>query len=398
MKAQKLRIAQIVSPWIAVPPKDYGGTERVVFDLTETFITDGHSVTLFASGDSHTHAPLHYVWKKSLTRSNISWDKYEMAQVHMEKSFAKAIKPLGGSGKKPTYKYDIIHFHLSSNSDLVAFELASKSPIPVICTLHSRFPFDRRKGHLAERDAYYLQWWKSLPLVAISKQAREDARKSAIGDLRFMKIISHGLSESDFIKDTDTERNNLVWVGRIVPDKGTHIVLEVAIKLGIPLRFGGIVDKHVPEAVEYFNGVIRPLLKKHKDLLTFVGKVTSKERARLLSSGLIFLNPMQWDEPFGLVMIEAMAQGCPVIAFNRGAAMEIVKSGVSGVLVDTADEMAEKVSEIIETIDRKALVAWAHEHYSIQEVADKYIKAYGQAIRAYKKEKRDLKKKKVGTY
>ena len=378
MNKTTLRVAQIVSPWISVPPKDYGGTERVVYDLTEELVKRNYAVSLFATGDSHTRAKLHFFWKKALVRMHIPWKDDDKAKYHIEQSFKKAIKPINKDIINPLYNYDVIHFHLSSSADIIVFALASRSPIPVICTLHSRFPFDRRPKHIGEKDKYYLQWVQDLPMIGISERAREDALETTKAALNFIKIIPHGLPESEFLKFDSEEkitRDSLVWVGRIIQDKGVHIALEVAISLKMKIIFGGIIPE-VPEEVAYFNEKINPLIEKYPDLITFIGKVNPERRAKLLQQGLVFLNPIQWEEPFGLVMIEAMAQGCPCISFPRGAANELIQPGINGEFAANAEEMAQKVKVVIDSIDRDKLVAWTKSFYSISSMTDNYLNAY----------------------
>ncbi|KAB8335648.1 glycosyltransferase family 4 protein [Scytonema tolypothrichoides VB-61278] len=370
---QSLRVAQVASVWFSVPPKDYGGTESLISNLSEELIKQGHHVTLFASGDSQTSGELKYYIEKYLfSMPGTSWYNETEAEYHLISSFREI-------AKHPE-KYDIVHIHISSASDLIGLKLASQLKLPHICTLHNRFPFDLRKNYLGEADKYYFTWGEDSPLIAISNSAKENALLDFGSPLNFIGVIHHGLPDHEFLKEEISQRRYLVWIGGINRRKGTKTAIEAAIKAKRKIIIAGVVDRNTPESLAYFEQEVLPLIEQNPDDAEYIGPVNSKQRFELLKNAYCFLNPIAWEEPFGLVMIEAMACGCPVISFRRGAAKELIKPGKNGAFAASVDEMAAMIESIGNNIDRKQMVTDTWNDYSITKTTERYVMKYREVL------------------
>jgi len=356
-----MKIAHIAPPWIAIPPKNYGGTEAFIYNLVEEQVARKHDVTLLASGDAQTTAKLVSFFPQALLDSGGSWLAHLKAYYHMHKAieYVKA------------HHFDIVHTNLSSCTDMYIFPLAAKLPIPMVTTLHSRFPFDQ----IGDADGYYLEWLSQVPIVAIS----ESARAQVPYDLNFTGVIYHGLPMNIFRPTVERPENFLVWLGRIMPEKGTHHAISAAKAADIPLVLAGTVDPHMPEAVQYFEEMIKPEIDHEQ--VKYIGPVNMQQKIDLLSHARGFLNPIEWEEPFGLVMIEAMSVGCPVISFAHGAAPEIIVHGKTGFLVHDVHEMLRFISKI-DHFERKAVRAHVEQNFSVGMMAKKYTQAYKRVILA----------------
>lgn len=360
-----MKIAQIAPPWIPVPPKQYGGTESVIHSLVEEQVAQGHDVTLFAPGDAKTSARLVSFFPKSLIESGVPWSAHLKAFYHLKKAVDQVREQ----------EFDIVHSHLSASADLYLFPLTSSLTTPHVTTLHSHFPFDHTtSGWGGDADHYYMDWAPAVPLVAIS----ETARKQETYPVRFVGVAYNGLDMSQYHSKAKKREDFFVWLGRFTPEKGPHLAIEVAKRANVPLVLAGTIDRYLASSVSYFNEQIKPQVDKEQ--IKYVGPVNMKQKVRLLSRARGFLNPIQWEEPFGIVMIEAMALGCPVISFDRGAAPEIIVSGETGFLVKDVDEMVECIPRIDE-IDRDALPAYVDQHFSACVMAEKYAEIYEQVIK-----------------
>jgi glycosyltransferase involved in cell wall biosynthesis len=364
-----MKIAQIVPPWIPIPPENYGGTESVVFHLVEQLVAQGHDVTLFAPGDARTSAKLVSFFPNSLLDEGVPWSMHPKAFYHLFKSLEQ-IK---------TQDFDIVHTHLSSSADLYILPLSSTLDIPHVTTLHSRFPFDHNAdGWMGDADNYYMDWAPFVPMVAIS----EHARKEVSLPLHFVGIVHNGIETQEFVPAHFAPLYNEgqdygVWMGRFVQEKGAHLAIEAAKRANMPLILGGTVDEHIPDSVQYFQEMIEPQIDD--DSIKYVGPVNLEQKLILLSGARCFLNPIEWEEPFGLVMVEAMMSYCPVISFERGAAGELIVDGKTGFLVDTLDEMVQAITRIGE-IDRKETRQHAEQHFSARSMTEKYIRVYQKVI------------------
>lgn len=366
-----MKIVHVAPPWITIPPQNYGGTETVISHLIEEQVKQGHDVTLIAPGDACTSARLVSFYPQSLTAIGVPWEAHMKAFYHMSRALEYV----------QSHSFDILHAHLSSCTDMYLYPLLSMMGIttPVLTTLHSRFPFDRSQTWTGDADKFYMEWLRDMPVVAIS----EHARKEVPYPLNFVEIIHHGMPMEVLPVQEEGQERYLVWLGRIIEDKGTHHAIEVAQATGIPLVLAGTVDQRLEAAVCYFEEKIKP----HIDgkLIRYAGPVNLAQKCELLRNALGFLNPIMWEEPFGLVMLEAIANGCPVISFARGAAPEIIASGKNGFLVNTVDEMVSCVSKL-QQFDRKKVRAHAERFFSVQTMTEKYTQVYKRVISSARKE------------
>lgn len=360
-----MKIAHIAPPWIPIPPENYGGTEIVLFYLIEEQIAQGHDVTLFAPGDARTSAKLISFFPQSLIEQGVPWPAHLKPYYHLHKAI-EYIK---------LHDFDIVHTHLSSSSDMYIFPLTAVLDTPHVTTLHSRFPFERVQSWLGDADYLYMEWAPDVPIVAISENARAEVEHP----LNFVGVVHHGLPINIFRPTGAPAEDYFVWLGRIIPDKGTHLAIEATRKVGVPIVLAGNVDQFDPNSVSYFHDIIEPQIDN--DRVKYIGPVNLQQKIDLLSRAKGFLNPIEWEEPFGMVMIEAMAVGCPVISFARGAAQEIIVHRKTGFLVHDLDEMASFIPHIGD-INREVTRQHVERHFSASAMAGKYIKIYKKVIQS----------------
>src|SRR6266487_3523982 len=358
-----MKIVHIAPPWIAIPPKNYGGTEIVIYNIVEEQVAQGHDVTLVAPGDAKTSAKLVSFFPISLVEEGIPWQGHLKAYYHLHKA-VEYVKE---------HNFDVLHTHLSSSSDMYLFPLTASLSTPQMMTLHSRFPFDRVQTWTGHADDYYMEWAHSVPMVAISESAREEVPHK----LNFVGIVHHGLPMQQYVPTGKHREDFFVWLGRFVEDKGTHLAIEAAKQAGVKLVLAGTIDRYQQDSVKYFHEQIKPHIDNEQ--VRYVGPVNMKEKIRLLSRARGFLNPIQWEEPFGMVMIEAMALGCPVISFARGAASEIIIHRKTGFLVHDVEEMVRFIPHIDE-IDCTVTRMHVERNFSARVMADKYVKIYKNVI------------------
>jgi glycosyltransferase involved in cell wall biosynthesis len=353
-KRKKLKIAQISPLWFPVPPKGYGGTELVVSKLTENLIKRGHKVTLFASGNSITKAKLISVAEKDLRSLGIPYlhDSYNI--LNLAEAFSRA------------EEFDVLHTHIDVHDS--AFRARSK--VPTVATLHNHF-WPKNKQKNGKWYAYYgrlllYNRFPKLPYVAISNSYR----KQCPAKIKFIKTIYHGVDQKA-LKFNPRGGDYFAWLGRFSPNKGTHTAIKIAEKMNLRLLIAG---KAVSPADEkYFSQKVKPLLSKN---IRFVGEIKSdKEKSDFLGSAIAFLYPLCWEEPFGITMIEAMACGTPVIAFNRGSVPEIVKNKKNGFVVNSEREMRAAVKQI-SNIDRKECRKSFERNFTIEKMTEEYEKVY----------------------
>ena len=375
-----MKIAHIAPPWIAIPPKNYGGTENVIYNIVEEQVAQGHDVTLFAPGDARTSAKLISFFPRSLIDAGVPWQAHLKAFYHAYKSI-EYIKE---------HHFDIVHTHLSSSADMYAFPLTQQLGTPHVSTLHSRFPFDRVQNWTGDADAYFLEWIKHVPLIAISENARAEVRLP----LNFAGVVHHGLPMQQFKPTARQPENYLVWLGRFVPEKGAHHVIKLAKATGMPLIMAGTIDRHVQSSVHYYENVIKPQLNGRD--IKYIGPVNTREKIDLLSRARVFLNPIEWEEPFGMVMIEAMSVGCPVISFARGAAPEVVAHGKSGYLVNDLKEMRRALGQI-DRLDRTQVREHIEANFSARVMVEKYVRIYQQVRTAHLMKSASIKRSVVDT-
>ena len=359
-----MKIAHIAPPWLPIPPKNYGGTESVIADLVEEQIAQGHDVTLFAPDDARTSARLVSFFPRSLREEGVPWSAHLKAYYHLEQA-VEAVK---------TSDFDIVHTHLSASTDLYLFPLTAPLRVPHVTTLHSRFPFDHADHWSGDADTFYLnKWADSVPIVTISEHALAEAPSQ----LRVVGVVYNGILIQQYIPSAKPRGEYLVWLGRFVPEKGPHLACEAAKRAGRPLVLAGTIDRSLQESTRYFHETIEPQIDQQQ--IRYVGPVNLKQKIDLLSRAYGFLNPIEWEEPFGMVMIEAMALGCPVISFARGAAPELIVHGETGFLVHTVDEMVQCIPRL-DQIDRQSIRTYVERNFSARAMANNYAKVYRRLL------------------
>lgn len=341
---RKLRIAQVSPLFESVPPKYYGGTERVVSYLTEELVRQGHEVTLFASGDSVTRAKLVAPCRRSLRLDKNCMDQMAHHILMLEMLF------------KDTERFDIIHFHI----DYLHFPLCRRQKTPHVTTLHGRLD-------IPDLAPLYREF-KDMPLVSIS-----DAQREPLAWANWQGTVYHGLPE-DLYNFREKPGKYLAFLGRISPEKRVDRAIEIAKRLGMNIKIAAKVDK---VNREYFEDVVEPLLKD--PLVEYVGEIGEGEKDDFLGNAYALLFPIDWPEPFGLVMIEAMACGTPVIAYCRGSVPEVLQDGVTGFIVYSLED-AVKAVENVPKIDRKKCRQVFEERFSATRMTRDYLKIYYKLV------------------
>ena len=325
--------------WESVPPKTYGGTERVVSFLTEELVRDGHQVTLYASGDSETAAQLVPAVPKALRTNGPARDHTASYVMMVEDVLRRA------------GDFDVIHFHI----DYLQF-LASFADTPTVTTLHGRLDFPELQ------DLY--RRFADRPLVSIS-----DAQRAPLPEANWVGTVHHGLPLDRFKFQLEPGRH-LAFLGRLSREKGADLAIAIARRLGMPLK---IAAKFDPHERDYYGSVVGEM--KGDPLVEFVGEINDGAKSEFLGGALALLFPIDWPEPFGLVMIEALACGTPVIAFRRGSVPEILQDGVNGFVVDDVDG-AVAATRDIESIDRRACRRYFETHFAVERMAADYLNIY----------------------
>lgn len=335
-----MRIAQVSPLFETVPPVAYGGTERVVSYLTEELVRLGHDVTLFATADSVTAARLVPVIKRHL---HIDIDAAISLPCHMIE--------LGMLADRAP-DFDVIHFH----TDYLHFSMARQLAVAHVTTLHGRLDLP---GLLP-----LYRHFRDMPLVSIS-----DSQRMPLSWANWQATIHHGVP-ADHYRFNPAPEDYFLFVGRISPEKRVDRAIEIAIRTATPLYIAAKVDA---ADQPYFAGIIAPLMEH--PLIHFLGEINEQEKARLLMHARALLFPIDWPEPFGLVMIEAFACGTPVIAYPHGSVPEVVEDGVSGILV-TNQEEAVQAARDIERIDRQGCRNRYEERFTAARMAQDYLRLY----------------------
>jgi glycosyltransferase involved in cell wall biosynthesis len=335
-----MRIAQVAPLSEAVPPKYYGGTERVVSWLTEELVQLGHDVTLCASGDSQTSARLVPCAPKGLRLAGLR-DHTSSHLVMLDKV------------RRRVREFDIIHFHV----DLLPIALFRDLTHKCLATLHGRLDIP---DHMPVYSAF-----PEMPLVSISLSQRVPMPPHA----RWLANIHHGLDPRPY-RFEPRRGDYLAFLGRISPEKRPDRAIEIAKRAGVPLKIAAKVD---PVDRDYFTNFIERLLDH--PLIEFIGEIDDKQKRDFLANALALLFPIDWPEPFGLVMAEAMAAGTPAIAWRKGSVAEVVEDGVSGLIVDSIDEAVGAV-ERARRMDRKKVRAAFERRFTADRMARDYVAAY----------------------
>jgi glycosyltransferase involved in cell wall biosynthesis len=340
-----MRIAQ-VSPLIeAVPPKLYGGTERVVAYLTDALVELGHDVTLFASGDSQTKAKLAPIWPRALRLDPTVHDVFAPLFMQLETVARRA------------HEFDMIHCHL----DYFAFPTLRLLGVPSITTLHGRLDLPEL------RPLYRL--FHEIPVVSIS-----DSQRQPLPEANYAATIHHGLPQKSLAQGPGGRY--LAFLGRISPEKAPDAAIRIATRAGMPLKIAAKVDK---VDREYFQAKIEPLLAQAD--VEFIGEIGEHQKAEFLGNAAALLFPIAWREPFGLVMIEAMACGTPVVAFNNGSVPEVLENGVTGFIVNSEDEAVRAVHDI-SRLDRGRIRSEFERRFTAQHMAKNYLKLYSRLVKS----------------
>ena len=338
-----MRIAQVAPLTEAVPPRLYGGTERVVHWLTEELVSLGHDVTLFASGDSHTSGKLEAVWPKALRLDGAVRDPNALHMVMLERVRQKC----------DDEEFDFLHFHL----DYYPFSLFCRQPTPYVTTLHGRLD-------LPEHQPVFHTFAK-VPIISIS-----NAQRRPVPHANWVRTIHHGLPEN-LLTPKPAKQDYLAVLGRIAPEKGVDRAIRIALRSGVPLKIAAKVDR---ADQEYYDELIRPLISA-SPLVEYIGEISDHEKSDFLSRAIGLLVPIDWPEPFGLVMIEAMACGTPVVAFNRGSVTEIVDDGLTGFIVE--DEIsALGVVDGLSRLNRETIRRQFEARFTARRMALDYLAAY----------------------
>ena len=335
-----MRIAQVAPLYESVPPQTYGGTERVVSYLTEELVRFGHEVTLFASGDSITRAQLESGCKKALRLSRTCVDPLAYHTVMFDKVLERA------------GEFDVLHFH----TDYMHFPTTKCMQLPTVTTLHGRLD-------LPDLVPLY-QRFDRVPLVSISQSQRRP-----LGRVNWVGNVYHGISKNLYHPQMG-EGNYLAFLGRISPEKRPDRAIAIATKAGMKLKIAAKVD-----AVdrEYFESKIQPLLDN--PLVEFLGEIGEAKKNDFLGKAYAYLFPIDWPEPFGLAMIEAMACGTPTIAFDCGSVPEVIDDGATGFIVKTEEE-AVKALKRVSGLSRARCRATFERRFTACRMAKDYLSIY----------------------
>ena len=338
--SRPLRIAQIAPLYESVPPKLYGGTERIVAYLVEELVRRGHQVTLFAAGDSTVNAPIAAGVPQSLRLSGLD---HLGAMFHL---------PMLSDVYDQATRFDIIHSHV----DCLSFPLARLVQVPTVSTMHGRLD-------LKELLPIY-RHYKDQPVISISHDQRRP-----LPEMNWAGTVYHGLPRN-LLKFRSEPGNYLAFLGRLSPEKRPDLAIEIARRSGIPLKIAAKIDR---ADRHYFDAVIRPLLSTSG--IEFVGEINEAQKQEFLGGALALLFPVDWPEPFGLVMIEALACGTPVIARPCGSVPEVLRHGVSGFIESSVDDLVDAVHKVHE-ISRRTCRAEFERRFTSEVMADNYEEVY----------------------
>jgi glycosyltransferase involved in cell wall biosynthesis len=335
-----MRIAQVAPLEESVPPRLYGGTERVIAWLTEELIGLGHEVTLFASGDSQTRATLVPVWPRAVRFGRPRLNTI-IAQTALVETVAR---------RAPDF--DVIHWH----TDWLHLPLCSRLKVPSVTTLHGRLDLPG----LSEA----LRHFPHAPFISISHSQR-----APLGNVNWLGTVYHGLPP-DSLQACFEPGSYLAFLGRLTPEKGPETAIRLARFAGMPLR---IAAKLPHSERRYFEERVLPLIES--DGIQFIGEINGRNKERFLAEAAALLFPIKWPEPFGLVMIEAMACGTPVIAFRRGSVPEVIEEGVTGFIVENEKEARRAIRRLPE-LDRRGVRSGFEQRFSARRMAEDYVRYY----------------------
>ena len=340
-----MRIAQVSPLYESCPPQLYGGTERVVSYLTEELVRQGHEVTLFASGDSQTAATLRASCNRALRLDPLCKDPLPHHLVMLNRVARSADA------------FDIIHFH----ADFLHFPSFARLWGKTLTTAHGRLDLPDLQPLFRE--------FPMMPLVSIS-----DAQRGPVPWANWHGTVHHGLPTNLYLPGRG-DGGYLAFIGRISPEKGVEKAIKIAQRAGIPLKIAAKVDK---ADLDYYNNKVKKLLKGPG--VEFISEIGDRDKGEFLGRAMALLFPIDWPEPFGLVMIEAMANGTPIIAFRRGSVPEIIDEEVTGLVVDSVDKAVAAVPRIA-AFDRSGVRRCFEERFSVERMARDYIELYDGVLR-----------------
>lgn len=356
---KKLRIAQIAPLWYKIPPEKYGGIELIVYNLTEELVRRGHKVTLFASGDSETSAKLFSVCPRSLKRDGVEWTNLKYNLLNLSEAFSRQ------------EQFDIMHSHM----DLYDLYFTPFLKTPVVSTMHNRLMIDKImiNGRMQDKGVERLNIYRHFHnhnIVTISNAQKKLSRVK----MNFVGTVYNGIDIKQF-KYNSKGSDHFIWIGRASADKGMENAVLFAKKAKVKLVLAGRVESENEKI--FFNQKIKP----HIDgkMIKFIGEISVKQKSDFFGNAKALLYLMKWDEPFGLVMAEALACGTPVIAFDRGSASEIIEHGKTGYVVNSIGEVGKAVNNI-NKINRQDCRLSVEKKFNIAKMADGYEEIYSKLI------------------
>jgi glycosyltransferase involved in cell wall biosynthesis len=339
-----MRIAQIAPLTEAVPPLLYGGTERVISWLTEDLVALGHDVTLFASGDSVTSAKLEPMWPRALRLDGTVRDPNALHVMMLEEIFQRADE------------FDLMHFHL----DYYAFSLMLRQKTPCVTTMHGRLD-------LPEHHPVF-ETFSTVPVISISNSQRQP-----VPDANWVATVHHGLP-TNLLRPQPAKPSYLAFLGRVSPEKRVEKAVAIARRCGLPLKIAAKIDR---ADSDYYNEVVLPLLDTPG--VEFIGEINDDRKPEFLSGAIALLVPIDWPEPFGIVMIEAMACGLPVVAFNRGSVPEVIEDGVTGFIVEDETSAVDAVHKCA-SLSRSRIRKRFEEKFTSRRMALDYLAVYRKMV------------------
>ena len=342
-----MRIAQVAPLSESVPPLRYGGTERIVHYLTEELVALGHSVTLFASGDSRTSARLIAPCERGLRLDAAGTRAHMAAETLMAEQLAQCAERA---------EFDVVHLH----TDYLAWPLARRLGLPYVTTFHGRLDL---RGLVPLVAAF-----GDAPVVSIS----DDQRRS-LPQANWQRTVHHGLPD-DLYQPGEGRGGYLAFLGRISPEKRVDRAIEIATRSGMELRIAAKVD---PVDQEYFEREIEPLLAAPN--VTFLGEIDDDQKEQFLGDAAALVFPIDWPEPFGLALIEAFACGTPVIAFRRGSVPEVVRHGITGFIVDDVGE-AVQAAESLHLLSRREVRGEFESRFTARRMAEDYLAVFQTVV------------------
>ncbi|OGH13458.1 MAG: hypothetical protein A2687_02105 [Candidatus Levybacteria bacterium RIFCSPHIGHO2_01_FULL_38_26] len=353
-----MKIGVIAPIWLEIPPKGYGGTEYVVYNLVNGLVDKGHDVTFFGARNAKVKAKVFPTVEMPLREQSVEWTNVSYTLFHLAQSFEKA------------GEFDVIHMHVNKSQDYLSLPLSLLSKTPVVFTLHFKVPTPTYN-----KDRYLvLNKYRDLPFTSISNSQRKPTQ------LNYIKTVYNSLDIKSY-PFSETHSDYFVWLGKINPLKGTKEAILAAKRAGVKLYVMGVVDRGVPHLLQYYEKEISPLIDGKN--IIWIGEVETDRKAKYLAGAKAFLNPILWEEPFGLVMAESQATGTPVISFNRGAAPEVIVDGKTGFLVDTLDQMVEKM-KYVDQLNRRDCRDNVESKFSIEKMVEGYEDAYSTAMKNWK--------------